>query len=111
MARTSSYLNFPRHTEEVFNFYRTVFGGTFLGNGIVRYKDMPKTEGMPPLLKDDENLILHIELEITGGHILMGSDAPESMGFRIQFGNHVFINLEPDTREEAKRLFTALAAG
>jgi len=30
MARTSTYLNFPRNTEEVFNFYKSVFGGVFV---------------------------------------------------------------------------------
>ncbi len=29
MARVSTYLNFPRNTEEVFNFYKSVFGGEF----------------------------------------------------------------------------------
>ena len=54
---------------------------------------------------------MHIELPITGGHILMGTDAPETMGFTIIKGNNVNINLEPDTREETKRLFDALSAG
>jgi hypothetical protein len=26
MARTSTYLNFPRNTEEVFNYYKSVLG-------------------------------------------------------------------------------------
>jgi PhnB protein len=41
----------------------------------------------------------------------MGTDAPDSMGFALTQGNNVFINLEPDTRAEAERLFNALAAG
>jgi PhnB protein len=41
----------------------------------------------------------------------MGTDAPESMGFRVHSGNNVYINLEPDTRAETKRLFDALSAG
>ncbi len=39
----------------------------------------------------------------------MGTDAPESMGFRVSFGNNVYITLHPDTREETKRLFDALS--
>jgi len=42
---------------------------------------------------------------------LMGTDAPPSMGFHLQFGDNVHINLEPDTRAETKRLFDALASG
>ena len=111
MARVSTYLSFRRNTEEAFNFYKTVFGGEFGGMGIVRFKDMPPQEGMPPLAEQDKNLILHIELAITNGHIIMATDAPESMGFTINFGNNVHINLEPDTRAETKKLFTTLSDG
>ena len=54
---------------------------------------------------------MHVELAITGGHLLMGTDAPESMGFKVNFGNNIYIQLEPDTRAETKRLFYALSAG
>jgi PhnB protein len=39
MARTSTYLNFPRNTEEAFIFYKSVFGGEFNGGKIERFKD------------------------------------------------------------------------
>ena len=110
MARVSTYLNFPRNTEEVFNFYKSVFGGEFGGDGIARFKDIPPAEGMPPITENDKNLIMHIELPILGGHHLMGTDATESMGFKVNFGNNVHINLEPDTRVETKKLFDSLAA-
>lgn len=111
MSRVSTYLNFPNNTEKAFNFYKSVFGGEFHGDGITRLGSIPHTEGMPELSDEDKNLILHIELPILGGHILMGTDAPESMGFNLQFGDNVHINLEPDTKEETKRLFDALSAG
>lgn len=111
MARTSTYLNFPRSTEAAFNFYKSVFGGEFGNDGIARFGDMPPTEGMPPLPAEDKNLVMHIELAIVGGHMLMGTDAPESMGFKVNSGNNVHINLEPDTRAETIRLFTALSSG
>ena len=47
---------------------------------------------------------MHIALPILGGHMMMGTDAPASMGF-------VHISLHPDTREETDRLFKALADG
>lgn len=110
MARVSTYLNFAGQTEEAFLFYQSIFGGEFIG-GIQRFGDMPAAEGMPPLPEKDKNLVLHMGLPILGGHLLMGSDAPESMGFHVTFGNNVHINLETDTREETDRLFNALAAG
>ncbi|HEY6142639.1 MAG TPA: VOC family protein [Flavobacterium sp.] len=111
MARVSTYLNFPKNTEEVFNFYKSVFGGEFGECGISRFGDLPAQEGMPPMAEEDKNLIMHIELEILGGHVLMATDAPESMGFNVNFGNNVHINLEPDTRNETKKLFDGLSNG
>jgi PhnB protein len=111
MARTSTYLNFPRNTEEVFDFYKSIFGGEFSGNGIARFGDFPPPPGAPQLAEEDKNLIMHIELPILGGHVLMATDAPESMGFKVNAGNNVHIMLEPDTKEETKRLFEALSAG
>lgn len=110
MARTSTYLNFSRNTEEAFNFYKSVFGGEFEG-GINRFSDIPPQEGQPTTLEADKNLVMHISLPITGGHMLMATDAPESMGFKVVQGNNVYINLEPDTRVETKRLFDALSGG
>lgn len=111
MARTSIYLNFPGNTEDAFNFYKSVFGGEFGNDGIARFGDMPHTEGAPPMSDVLKRMIVHVELEIIGGLILMGTDAPEEMGFSVMQGNNVNINLEPDTREEADRLFNALSDG
>jgi len=52
-----------------------------------------------------------VELPILGGHVLMATDAPESLGFKVELGNHMHISMEPDTRAETKRLFDALSAG
>ena len=108
MLKVSTYLNFPNNTEEAFNFYKSVFKTEFAGMGVVRFGDMPQDPGLPanPRLK---NLIMHVELPITASHSLMGTDAPEEMGFQIHFGNNVLINLQPDTRTETKRLFEALS--
>jgi PhnB protein len=111
MAKVSTYLNFPHQTEEVFNFYKTVFHTEFIGDGILRFRDIPRSENMPPLPDKDKNLVMHVSLPILGGHVLMGSDAPESLGFKINYGNNVYICLQPDTRADTKRLFDALAAG
>ena len=60
MAKTSTYLNFPGQTEEVFNFYKSIFGGEFCGGGIMRFGDIPAQEGMPPMAEDVKNLVMHI---------------------------------------------------
>jgi len=110
MPRVSTYLNFPRSTERAFVFYRSVFGGDFNGP-IHRFADVPSAPSQPPMAEADKNLVMHVELPILAGHVLMGTDAPESMGFTLTQGNNVHINLEPDTRVDTDRLFTALAVG
>jgi PhnB protein len=110
VARTSTYLNFARSTEEAFNFYKSVFGTEFVG-GIARFGDIPAQEGQPPISDDDKLLVMNVQLPILGDHLLMGTDAPESMGFQLNQGNNVYICLDPDTRAEADRLFAALSDG
>ncbi len=111
MSRVSTYLNFPRNTEQAFLFYQSVFGGEFTRGGIARFKDIPPQDGAPAMAEEDINLVMHVELAITGGHFIMGTDAPESMGFNVVFGNNVHINIEPDTKEETKKLFDLLSEG
>jgi uncharacterized glyoxalase superfamily protein PhnB/uncharacterized protein YndB with AHSA1/START domain len=110
-ARTTTYLNFPGNTEEAMHFYKTVFETEFVSGTLQRFGDLPAAEGMPPLSDEDKKLILHAELPITGNHLLMATDAPESMGFTVTRGNNMHINIEPETRAEAERIFNALSAG
>ncbi len=110
MARTSTYLNFARNTEEAFNFYKSVFGTEFVG-GIARHADVSVPDGQPGASDDDKQLVINVQLPILGGHLLQGTDAPESMGFQLNQGNNVYICLDPDTRAEADALFAALSAG
>lgn len=110
MSSVSLYLNFPRCTEEAFLFYQEVFGGEFEG-GIARMGDAPVEEGQPPVADEDKNLVMHICLPILNGFKLMGTDAPESMGFNVKMGNNIYINLLTDTRVETDVLFAKLAEG
>ena len=110
MAQTSTYLNFDRTTEAAFNFYKSVFGTEFVG-GIMRHADVPVPDGQPGPSDEDKQLVINVQLPILGGHLLMGTDAPASMGFSLTQGNNVQIVLDPDTRAEADALFAALSAG
>lgn len=110
MAKVSTYLNFSRETEAAFTFYKKVFGTEFVGE-INRMGDVPPDPSRPPLREEDKNLVMHVMLPILGGHILMGTDSPESMGFELTMGNNVSIMLEPDNRVELDRLFAELSEG
>ncbi|MBL7723859.1 MAG: VOC family protein [Chitinophagaceae bacterium] len=110
MTKAHVYLNFTNQTEAAFTFYKTVFGTEFEG-GINRFGDMPPQEGMPPLPDEAKNLVLHVSLPIADGYKIMGSDAPEQMGFKVNQGNNMYISLDVDSRQEADRLFQSLSAG
>ena len=107
MARVSTYLNFIGKTEEAFLFYKSVFKTEFIGE-IGRMGDVPQEPGKE-LPDDEKNMIMHIELPILGGHILMGTDITPSMGSKLMFGDNCSIMLEPDTYEEGERLFNELS--
>jgi PhnB protein len=107
MTKLNAYLNFAGTTEEAFNFYRSVFGGDF--SSLVRFKDMPM--GETKISKDDESKIMHIALPIGKESVLMATDALESMGFKLVQGNNFYIMVQPESKEEADRIFRALSAG
>lgn len=110
MARVSTYVNFQGNTEEAFNFYKSIFKTDFI-NGMKRFGDLPVDPNQTPIAEPVKKMVLHVELPILGGHILMGTDSPKEMGFNLTQGNNMHIQLEPDSREEAQRLFDELSIG
>ena len=110
-TRVATYLNFPGNTEEAMNFYKSVFKTEFSGRGIERFGDIPKEPGNPPIADAVKHMILHVELPITAGHILMATDAPKEMGFTVTPGNNMHICIDLDDRNETKRIFDELSAG
>jgi PhnB protein len=106
MASINPYLNFAGNTEEAFTFYKTVFGGEFIA--LQRFKDTPEADKIP---EQEREKIMHIALPIGKGNILMATDALESMGHTLTIGNNFYITIQPETRQEAETLFSALSAG
>ncbi len=110
MSKVSIYLNFQGNTEEAFHFYKSVFKTEFAAP-IMRMNDMPQQPGMPALSANDANSVMHVSLPILGGTLIMGTDMLESMGHKLVIGNNTTISLEPDSKEEADRIYSALAQG
>lgn len=106
MPTLNPYLCFSGNTEEVFNFYKSVFGGDFAM--IMRFKDVPSDVPMPDASEADANKIMHIAYPI-GGNVLMGSDAPGDI--QMNFGNNFNISVSVESKEEADRVFNGLADG
>lgn len=107
MQVANPYLNFSGNTEAAFQFYRSVFGGEF--TGVVRYRDLPDNEmGVPEAALDK---IAHIALPLGSHNVLMGTDVVGSRSGALTVGNNFYITLEADSRDEAERVFSALAEG
>ena len=96
------YLNFTGNCREVFEFYRSVFGGEF--EVLQTFADAPPEAGMPAEIADQ---IMHVSLPMPDG-VLMGSDVPAPDELRP--GNNFAISLSASSRAEADRLFAALSA-
>jgi PhnB protein len=107
MATLNPYLNFMGNTEDAFNFYKSVFGGEFMG-GINRMRDTPDGDKLPA---SDKEKVMHVALPIGKGNVLMGTDMLESMGHKMNQGNNISLSLSTESEEETEKLFNALSAG
>ena len=107
MSRVNTYLNFQGQTEEAFAFYGKTFGTEV--TALTRYSDMPAMGGELPA--PEQHLVMHAELPIIGGHLLMATDMLRSMGQETRIGNNTTLCLEVGSREEADHLYGALSEG
>jgi PhnB protein len=108
MARVNTYLNFQGQTEEAFAFYAKAFGTEV--TALSRFSDMPAV-GPGELPAEERSLVLHAELPIIGGHVLMATDMLRSMGQQTRIGNNTTLCLDVDSKAEADRLYGALSEG
>lgn len=108
MASVSIYLNFMGNAEEAFNHYKKVFNSEF-STPIMRMGDIPAQPGMPELSSVEKSKVMHVALPILGGTELMATDMLESFGQKLVEGNNITISLNPDSKEEADRLYKELA--
>lgn len=100
------YLNFDGKAEEAMTFYKSVLGGEFEG-GVSYFGDAP---GMQ-LPEDEKTRAMHISLKISDQVTIMASDTAPSLGHVLIKGNHNYISLAPDSKEEGERIFKGLSVG
>jgi PhnB protein len=108
MPIVNPYLNFLGNCEEAFEYYRSIFGGEF--NYVGRYKDMTPQEGFT-MSADEANKIMHIGLPISKETFLMGSDIGGEWAPNTTIGNNISLSVTVDSKEEADRIYNALAKG
>lgn len=109
MTAINPYLHFLGNAEEVFNFYRSVFGGEFAS--VMRYGDMSGQKGCENMSDEDKKKIMHIALPLSGGNVLMATDAVGEYAKDAVFGNNISLSIGADSKAEAEKVFNGLADG
>ena len=98
------YLHFNGNCREVFDFYRSIFGGDF--EMISTFRDGPDM-GMA---EEELDQVMHVSYPM-GSSVLMGSDVPSAFGPPPVQGSNFSISYTPGSREEADELFAKLSDG
>ena len=99
------YLTFEDNCREVFDFYRSVFGGEYLI--IQTFGDGPADMG---ILDSERDRIMHATITI-GDSFLMGSDSASSFAPPPTVGDNFSLSYTSSSREEADEFFARLSAG
>ena len=95
------YLNFKDNAREALTFYQSVFGGEL---DVRTFKELNASRG-----PDDENLVMHGQLEAGNGITLMAADTPPSMQYSAPAG--FSISLSGDDEATIRGYWDKLAAG
>ena len=91
----NTYLTFNDNCREVFEFYRSVFGGEF--DSIVTFREGPPDMG---IAEAEQDRIMHVSLPI-GSSVLMGSDSCSAFGPPPVAGNNFSISFSAESRSDA----------
>jgi PhnB protein len=85
-VKLNPYINFRDNTRQAMDFYKSVFGGNLM---VSSFKDGGMSQG-----PEDENLVMHSQLDADNGMTLMASDTPP--GWEYKPGTNVSISLSGD---------------
>ncbi len=99
-------INFNGNTEEAFNFYKSVFGGSF--TKLIRLKDIATPDN--PIPDAEAEKIMHIALPI-GNNLLIGNDVPSYLGTVNERENRSKIAISAASKVEADHLYNGLSVG
>ena len=99
------YLTFDGNCREVFEFYRSVFGGEF--SIVQTFGDGPPDMGVP---EDEQDRIMHVSFPI-GSSVLLGSDTVTGFGPPGVKGDNFSVSCATQSREETDELFAKISEG
>jgi PhnB protein len=99
------YLNFDGRCEEAIEFYKKALGAQVLM--LLHFKDMPQTEGNPPITPGTENKVMHARLGIGTSTMMMSDGRCQGQG---KF-HGISLSLTGPDAATAERYFAALSEG
>jgi PhnB protein len=105
VATVNPYLTFDGDCAAAFDHYKSVFGGDFAM--LQTFADGPPDM---PVADEDKARVMHVSLPLGDGQALMGSDQPSDRG-PLSAGSSISVSIGPDSAEEGRRVFAALADG
>jgi PhnB protein len=91
-TRLNPYLGFRDNAREAMEFYRSVFGGEL---NISTFAEFHASEEV-----DEQDLVMHAQLETPSGLTLMASDTPKSMSYDP--GTTISISLSGPKEDDAE---------
>ena len=101
----NTYLFFNGNCREVFEFYRSVFGGEY---------EVLQTFGDGPadlnVAEEEKDRIMHVALPVGSG-FLMGSDSASAFGPPPVQGTNFAISIDGESREHCDEVFARLSEG
>ena len=100
-TRLNPYLNFRDNARAAMEFYNSALGGTLT---MTTFKEGGMSSGPA-----DDELIMHAQLDAADGMVLMASDAPPGMDFKV--GTNVSISLSGSDEQALRGYWEKLSAG
>lgn len=100
-ARLSPYLQFKGDAAEAMAFYQSVFGGEL---NVMRFADL----GGMGLPDEEQQQVMHSDLTVSEGLLLMGADVPDHFSPDARNGHQA---LSGDDEDTLKGWFEGLADG
>ena len=100
-TKLNPYLNFKSNARQAMEFYHSVFGGKLQMSTFKEYH-----ASQTP---DEDDLIMHAELNVSENLLFMASDTPARMEFHP--GNTMSMSLTGENEAELKTFFQKLSVG
>jgi len=108
MKQVNPYISFSGNCEKAFQFYQSIFGGS---PQFIQFSDMKNIPGLENMSEENLNKIANISLPIGANTLLLGDDGAGVFGDGVKPNTRISIEIEPDSAEEAEKLFNALSTG